>query len=55
MKKPSACLLALPLALAACGVQNVPAQTAPAHRYPGRDTGTHDCKYCAGRGTRGIV
>ena len=28
MKKAIACLLALPLALAACGVQNVPAQTA---------------------------
>ena len=27
MKKAIACLLALPLALAACGVQNVPAQT----------------------------
>ena len=24
-------------------------------RYPGRNTGTHDCKYYAGRGTRGIV
>ena len=28
MKKAIACLLALPLALAACGVQNVPAQAA---------------------------
>ena len=28
MKKAIACLLALPLTLAACGVQNVPAQTA---------------------------
>ena len=47
MKKAIACLLALPLALASAG--------RPAHRYPGRDNGTHDCKYCAGRGTRGIV
>lgn len=41
MKKAIACLLALPLALAACGVQNVPAQTRPSppiprsrHRHP---------------------
>jgi len=48
MKKAIACLLALR------GTECASADR-PAHRYPGRDTGTHDCKYCAGRGTRSIV
>ena len=54
MKKAIACLLSLPLALAACGVQNVPAQTAQPTDTP-VETPAPDCKYCAGRGTRGIV
>ena len=53
MKKAIACLLALPLALAACGVQNVPAQTTQPTDTPVETPAPTTASHCAGRGTRG--